>query len=98
MQLLIEIFVFIIFTKSFAEFFSFENVRIDYDSHILLIYKITITKQTTNSFFLLEFVILTQIRISIKKFRNVVFVEEKRFENFWREHNDQSTKQHLQHL
>jgi hypothetical protein len=52
MQLLIKIFVFIISTQSFAEFFSFKNVRINHDSHILLVYKIAVTRQTTNFFFL----------------------------------------------
>jgi hypothetical protein len=82
MQLLIEIFVFIIFTKSFAEFFSLEDVRIDHCSYILFINKIAITKQSTNFLFLLEIVILTQIDVSIKKFRNIVLVEEKRLESF----------------
>jgi Fe-S cluster assembly scaffold protein SufB len=98
MQLLIEIFVFIIFTKSLAKFFSLENVRIDHDSYVLHVYKIAISKQTTNFFFLFEIIIQTQIRVSIKEFRNVIIVEKKYFESFWREHNDQSTRQHLQNL
>jgi hypothetical protein len=51
MQLLIEILVFVISTQRLAEFFSIEDVRIDNDMHVLLIYKIAVTKQTTNFFF-----------------------------------------------
>jgi hypothetical protein len=65
MQLLIKIFVFIIFTKNFAKFFSFENVCIDHDLYVLLVYKIAISKQTTNFFSFLEIVVLTQIDVSI---------------------------------
>jgi hypothetical protein len=98
MQLLIKILVLVIFTQSLAKFFSIENVRINDDTHVLLVYKIAVTKQTTNFFFLLEIVILTQIRVAIKKLCNVVFIKEKRLKNFKSEQNDQSTKQHLQSL
>ncbi len=98
MQLLIKILVFVIFTQNLAKFFSIENVRIDDDTHVLLVYKIAVTKQTTNFFSLLEIVILTQIRVTIKKLCNVVFIKEKRFKNLKSEHDDQSTKQHLQNL
>jgi hypothetical protein len=51
MQLLIKILVFVIFTQSLAKFFSIEDVRIDNDTYILLVYKIAITRQMTNFFF-----------------------------------------------
>jgi hypothetical protein len=88
MQLLIKIFVFVIFTQSSAELFSIEDVRIDNDTHVLLVYKIAITRQTMNFFFFFEIIILTQINVLIKKLNNVVFVEKKRFRSFWRKHDD----------
>jgi hypothetical protein len=88
MQLLIKIFVFIISTQNLAKFFSFENVRINHDSHILLVYKIAVTKQTTNFFFFFEIVVQTQINISIKKLRDIVFIEEKCLRNLKRKHDD----------
>jgi hypothetical protein len=44
MQLLIKILVFVISTQSSAEFFSIEDVRIDNDTHVLLVYKIAVTR------------------------------------------------------
>jgi hypothetical protein len=41
---------------------------------------------------------LTQIRVTIKKLCNVVFIKERRFRSLKCEHDDQSTKQHLQSL
>ncbi len=76
MKLLIKIFVFIIFTKSLAKIFSFEDVCLDHDSNVLFINKITITKKTTNFLSFFEIVVLTQIRVSIKNLCNIVFVEK----------------------
>jgi hypothetical protein len=98
MQLLIKILVLVISTQSLAELLSIEDVRIDDDTHVLLVYKIAVTKQTTNFLSLFEIVILTQIRVAIKKFCNVVLIKKKRFRNLKNEHDDQSTKQHLQRL
>jgi hypothetical protein len=98
MQLLIEILVFVISTQRLAELFSIEDVRIDNDTHVLLVNQIAVTKQTTNFLSLLEIVILTQIRVTIKKLRNVILIKEKRLRSLKCEHDDQSTKQHLQSL
>ncbi len=98
MQLLIKIFVFIISTKSFAKLFSLEDVRINHRSYVLFIDEIAVTRQTTNFLFFLKIVILTQIRVAIKKLCDVVLIKEKRLRSFRCEHDDQSTKQHLQSL
>jgi hypothetical protein len=98
MQLLIKILVFVIFTQSLAKLFSIEDIRIDNDTHVLLVYKIAVTKQTTKFFSLLEIVILTQIRVAIKKLCNVVLIKKKRLKSLKCEHDDQSTRQHLQSL
>ncbi len=59
MQLLIEIFVFVIFAKNLTEFFSFEDIRINHDSNVLLINEITVTRQTTN----FQAVVLRLVRV-----------------------------------
>ncbi len=98
MQLLIKIFVFIVSTKSLAKLFSLEDVRINHCSNVLFINEIAITKQTTNFLLFLEIVILTQIRVAIKKLCDVVLIKERRLRSLRCEHDDQSTRQHLQSL
>ncbi len=88
MQLLIKILVLVISTQSLAKLFSIEDVRIDNDTHVLLVYKIAVTKQMTNFLSLLEIVILTQIRVAIKKLCNVVLIKKKRLRNLKCEHDD----------
>jgi hypothetical protein len=98
MKLLIEVLILVVPAKRLAESLSFGDICADHDSNVLLIDKIAIARKTTDFLTLVKVVVLAKILISVEELGDIVFIEKRRLRSVKCEHDDQSTRQHLQDL